>query len=98
MIKKAVLTSRAEKELTDSIEWYESKEKGLGSSFLLNVDAAIASVVANPEQHPRVYKSIRRVLIKRFPYSMFYLSEPYEIVILAVFHERRNPSNWKKEL
>jgi plasmid stabilization system protein ParE len=33
--------------------------------------------------------------VRRFPYSIYYLIESGQIVILAVFHARRDPTIWQ---
>jgi toxin ParE1/3/4 len=43
-----------------------------------------------------LYKDIRRALLRRFPYGIFYLVEPEQIVILACFHARRHPKQWQR--
>ena len=32
---------------------------------------------------------------RRFPYSIFYTAESQQIVVLAVFHARRDPAVWQ---
>ncbi len=96
MNKNVVISSRAELEITEAIEWYEKIEKSLGLSFLDNLDQAISAVIKNPEMYPVIFKNVRRILIKKFPYSIFYHLTKNEIVVLAVFHEKRNPTNWNK--
>lgn len=41
-------------------------------------------------------KSIRRVLIHRFPFGIFYIEGEKHITVLAVLHARRNPQTWKE--
>ncbi len=96
MNRNVIISSRAEFEITDAIKWYENVEKGLGLSFLNNLDKAIIAVMNNPEMYPVVFKKIRRILIKKFPYSLYYYLKHTEIIILAVFHEKRNPTDWRK--
>jgi len=37
-------------------------------------------------------KEIRRMLIRRFPYGIFYVVKDDAVVVLAVLHGRRDPS------
>ena len=82
-------------ELEEAFVWYEQQVPGLGSQFLLALDATINSLRRNPFQYPVVYKDVRRALMRRFPYQVFYVQNEMQIVIIAVFHGMRNPSIWQ---
>lgn len=90
-----IIRPEAELELTENAQWYEKNLKGLGSDFLLRVDDAIESILNNPEMFPVVYKNVRRTLIHKFPYAIFYLIENNNIIVLAIFHAKRDPKTWK---
>ncbi len=92
---KLIIRPEAEAELEEAFAWYEQQVAGLGSQFLLAVDATINSLHRNPLQYPVVYKDIRRALMRRFPYQVFYVQNEMQIVIIAVFHGMRNPSIWQ---
>jgi hypothetical protein len=51
MNRKVILRPEAEAELAEAIDWYESRGKGLGADFMRAVDAAMAAIEHNPEQH-----------------------------------------------
>lgn len=95
---KSIIRSCAEKDILDAVFWYENQVKGLGSRFFLSVDAAIQSIQHNPKIYPEVYKNFRRALIKKFPYGIYYFIEDDAIIIIAVYHEKRDPNNWKKRI
>jgi plasmid stabilization system protein ParE len=89
-------TPAARHELIEAQDWYENESPGLGRSFRAAVDAAIRQVGANPRQFPIIYKSIRRALLHRFPYALFFVIEPDEtLTVLACFHGSRNPAHWQ---
>ena len=48
--------AEAEEELLEAVGWYEERMKGLGSAFLLSIEAAIDSISRNPESHPKDWK------------------------------------------
>ena len=90
-----IIRPEAEAELGEAFVWYEQQVVGLGSQFLLVVEAAINSIRQNPLQYPVVYKDIHRVLTRRFPYQIFFIINDKKIVIIAIFHGMRNPTIWK---
>ena len=61
-----VIRPEAEAELKNAFDWYEQLP-GLGSHFILSVDAVINSILRNPQQYPVVYRNVRRALTRRFP-------------------------------
>jgi plasmid stabilization system protein ParE len=83
-------------EMIDAFGWYEKRVKGLGSEFILAADAAFQGILRHPNQNPVVYKTVRRALLRRFPHEIFYISEKDRVVVIAVFHVKRNPKHWQK--
>jgi toxin ParE1/3/4 len=81
-------------ELTEAWDWYEAKREGLGGEFVICVEAAIARAARNPDVNPRVHGEVRRALVRRFPYGVFYLVEDQALLVLAVAHVRRTPGYW----
>lgn len=95
MTPALVIRREVEAELKTVYDWYEEKETGLGDQFLLCIDAAFSAIRRSPGMFPIVHKQVRRVLIRRFPYGIYYLVEEKKIAVIAVFHARRNPMGWK---
>jgi len=85
----------AEGEFRDAILWYERQRKGLGSEFVLCIDEAVERIRRAPETYPKVYKAIRRTVVRRFPFALFFEIVSLEIRVMAVFHSKRNPSRWR---
>ena len=94
MPRELIIRPEADAELGEAFEWYETRVPGLGSDFILAIDATLAGILRNPRQHPRVHKTVRRALLRRFPYEIFFALGDHHIVILAVFHAKRNPKRW----
>jgi len=69
---------------------------GLGAAFLLAVEACIDGIQRSPEMYAVVYKEVRRGLLRRFPYGIFYIVEADQIIVLACFHARRDPKQWQQ--
>lgn len=89
------LRQEAEADLSDAARWYEERQPGLGSEFLDEVRRSLSSIADHPGLYPRVSGDIRRALIRRFPFGVFYLVDEPDIVVLAVMHGSRAPSRWK---
>jgi toxin ParE1/3/4 len=96
MMKPLILIDEAEQDVADAYAWYEQQRPGLGDDCLAAIRAATQRVQAEPHVHPCVQGDIRRLLAKRFPYSILYREEPDRVVVIAVFHAKRDPNIWKK--
>lgn len=89
-----VFRPEAEQELLEAQAWYESKALGLGFEFARAADVAVASALRNPLGHPRIEEDFRRVLFRKFPYTLIYLPSPDELLVVSVFHQHRKPGAW----
>jgi len=89
-------TPAARAELIAAQDWYESEAAGLGRRFRQTIDALIERMSDNSRQFPTVFKNIRRALVRRFPYSLFFVVEDDAIIVIACFHASRDPSHWQK--
>lgn len=90
----------AEDELTDAASWYETRQPGLGVSFLDLVDNVIDGLASgllpsNPVPGVKSAKNARRILLKRFPYSIVFYERENEIMIIAFAHSSRRPGYWR---
>jgi plasmid stabilization system protein ParE len=81
------LTSAACADLAKAHDWYERQSIGLGKEFLRSVEAALAFIERHPELLAPVYRHLRRVLTKRFPYAIYYENRDTNSVrVVAVLH------------
>jgi len=69
-------------------DWYEQRSPGLGKEFVRMVDVAIAGIARQPELFPPIHRGLRRVLIRRFPYAVFYRLDPDAVRVIAVLHAK----------
>jgi plasmid stabilization system protein ParE len=93
-----VLVFRQEigEELKEIYTWYENQKLGLGDDFLGCVDHTLERICQMPESYPIVYRDIRRAMVRRFPYAVFYRVISSRIIVTAIFHGRRVPQSWQK--
>jgi toxin ParE1/3/4 len=81
----------AELDLERIEDWYDSQQAGLGREFRNAVDVAVARIADNPLAYPDRYRGARRVLLRRFPYVLWYRALDTFVVVLACVHGRRDP-------
>ena len=76
----------AKLELEQARLWYEQQRPGLGMEFLTEVDAAVERIRESPEMYSKVKKDYRQIIVKRFPYALYYEFVAPQIIVYTVFH------------
>lgn len=80
-------------EVEEAYFWYETQSPGLGSEFLRSLEACLSQIRRFPGAAPDLHQGMRRALLRRFPFGVFYLSSGESLTVYAVFHCGREPSN-----
>jgi plasmid stabilization system protein ParE len=88
---KLKILELASLEMDDGEEYYNLQQEKLGKSFKKDVQNAIDNIVSFPELYPKIESDLRRCILHRFPYSIFYTVDDDTIVILSIAHQRRKP-------
>lgn len=84
----------AEAELLAAQAWYDERADGLGDRFFDAVNGAVARIDGNPRQFPLVRAPLRRALVPRFPYALFFRIEDDDAYVVACAHTSRVPFYW----
>ena len=74
------------RDLAAGFGYYEEQAEGLGDKFLAAVDSAFDAVERYPEMFAQVHGEVRRAIVSRFPYAVFYRVEPKRVVVLTLLH------------
>ncbi|OLE60533.1 MAG: hypothetical protein AUI36_12250 [Cyanobacteria bacterium 13_1_40CM_2_61_4] len=82
----------ARQEMDDAVAWYQSERPGLGRELAVEIEKLLGRIGDNPRQFRQIRGEIRRAVLLRFPYTIHFLIESKRIVVLAVFHAKRNPN------
>lgn len=78
----------------EACDWYAQEQAGLDDRFSAAVERALDSISSSPQQYATVYRDVRRVLPRPFPYGLFYIFQNDEIEVIAVTHASRDPTVW----
>jgi toxin ParE1/3/4 len=83
-------------ELSEAVEWYESKEDGVGLRFLAAVDLTPEQLERRRLQPLRGFPGIVFARVgKSWPYRLFIDVEVEGVLaVLAFAHDRRKPGYW----
>ena len=84
----------AERDLLGGAAYYNAHRPGLGRLFVLEVRRTCETVAQFPESGSRMSATLRRRLVRRFPFAVYYSFIDGEVLILAVAHQARLPGYW----
>lgn len=93
-----VLRPAAQEEFDEAVDWYEQQSAGLGVEFLNRVEEALDRISATPEAYSIVFQEMRRIVVRKFPNLIYYRVEPEQIVVFAIFHNKREPKTWQSRV
>jgi plasmid stabilization system protein ParE len=82
-------------EAENATRWYAERNQTAALAFAAELDHAAAEIQRAPEMWPSFEHGTRRLLLKRFPYSIVYRIDPDRLVVVAIMHARRRPGYWR---
>jgi toxin ParE1/3/4 len=88
---KVLLREEARSEVLEAFAWYEERRSGLGVEFRDALDATIARALRHPLVYAAGDRGLRRALVSRFPYAVYFRIYPDALVVVGVMHGRRHP-------
>lgn len=92
------LRDEAEIEFDEAFDYYDARRVGLGAEFVAEVQRVFDRIAANPFIHQIELEDIRKAVVRRFPYCVFYRPQADRVEILAVFHTSRDPAEWQERV
>ncbi|MCI0358096.1 MAG: type II toxin-antitoxin system RelE/ParE family toxin, partial [Planctomycetaceae bacterium] len=93
------ILSIAQREFVEAVEWYAARDERIAAGFVDEYERATREIVQRPQQFACAEgvespRDIRQVLMRRFPYVVYFELGADEVVILAVSHAAREPGYW----
>ncbi len=98
MSYRLLVRREAELDLRRAARWYEEQSPGLGRELIAQVDTALNRVANNPNRCQIIYRDVRREIVQRFPYGIFYRIDGTDVVVFAIVHLHRDPSTWQRRV
>jgi Plasmid stabilisation system protein. len=88
---KVQIRRAAEVDVAEAQGWYETQRSGLGAEFHSEISQIFTVLTETPLIYPILYRDVRRVLVHRFPYLVWYRVVAQDVTVLACTHARQNP-------
>src|SRR6266487_3687968 len=92
------IRSKASFEIVEAAAWYEKRAEGLGEKLKADIEKACNRILNNPEAFTKINKGsrIRRIILEKFPYKIFFTFTEAGIEILAIIHASRSNAYIKR--
>ena len=97
MAYRLTVSDRAALEIGEAYEWYQEQRPGLGVEFLEALDVQFQAIIQSPQLYAQTDRGVRRALLRRFPYGVFYASKGEIISVLAIVRTSRSPRRWPRQ-
>ena len=99
-MRRVRILEEAAHEAIEAAAWYDRERPGLGAEFELAIDAALD--LLEEDMAPLVSMSgvsgelgAKRLLLRRFPYSIVVRESDEEYLVIAIAHQHRRPGYWR---
>lgn len=98
MTLPVVIRAVARDEAAETVRWYDNKRFGLGGDFFSELQQILEEIGQQPDRYPIVLDETREAPLTRFPYCVYYRSQPNRVIVTAVVHTSRDPSIWQARI
>lgn len=85
------ISQKAFFEIEEAKEYYNLQQNNLGDTFKSDLKDSIENIKNFPNLYPNITDDMKRCILHRFPYSLFYTLKEDVILILSVAHQHRKP-------
>jgi|ERR1035437_11139587 toxin ParE1/3/4 len=90
MRHKIIVEPRAKTDIVEIKKWYRSQKPGLEDEFVSELNENLSLLNQSPLLFEIKHKNFRAVILKRFPYLVYYFIDKNNVHILAVLAAKQN--------
>ena len=98
MVFKLIIKPIAFTDADEAVTYYEKKLKGLGNRFYNSLLVSLEEIQSNPFHHSFIKQPVRRHIISKFPYKIYYLVSKEMIYVIGISHAKRSNAFVKRRL
>lgn len=84
----------AQQDIEEALDWYQEKSQELAQALLEAYQQRLFDLGVRPLSFPEVRPGLRRAMLPRFPYHLFFEMVDEHVIVLAVLHAKRDPQSW----
>lgn len=91
---RSVLSPDAQADISSAVRWYQRTDPNLAFRFTVETLVMLRRIERFPYQFPVITGTIRRALLRRFPFYIFYNLNEDLATVIAVVHQRQSDIIW----
>jgi len=80
------------KDIAEILDWYDARSDSAGDRFFAEFEKTVEELASGKKRGFRLDMNSRKILFRRFPYSMSYEISETRLFIFVVKHQKRHPS------
>lgn len=88
------LSNEAEVDFDKSYEFYYEESPKVADAYFKSINLAFDYIKQNPTSFPMVHKDIRKYVVQKFPFVIYYRLLESTVQVIAIFHTSRRPEIW----
>lgn len=81
----------AEEDLEKALNHYFEIDEALELKFLKHLELTFDKILQSPQMYPFENNFVQKAVVEKFPYIVLYEQFEDMIMVLAIFHTKRNP-------
>lgn len=93
---KLRISVEAGSDISEAVQWLRERSPSVPQRFRTSLEETFGSILEHPFMFPNVHGEIRRALLRKFPYAVFFIVEGEDAIIVGVIHQARHPSTWQR--
>jgi plasmid stabilization system protein ParE len=95
-MRRLIVLPFAEIDIKETVSYFSSVRDDLDHDFIEAIDSSFQEILSNPEAFPIAKYDIRKFVMVKFPFCIYFIERREAVYILSVFHDKRNPREWQK--
>lgn len=95
---KVIYQPDAEAELIEAASFHASRDLAVRDAFLATIHEHVCAMASSPLRFPFAGGQIRRCVVHKYPFVIFFKNHPDHIRILAIAHTSRHPAYWRRRI
>ncbi len=94
-MKPVKFAALAQDDVRESYAWFAERSELLALRWVEAVETTVARVSEEPQLFQVVEDDIRRAIVRKFPFGVFFYDAGDYLRVIAVVDLRRDPATWQ---
>ena len=96
MVKRLIILPFAETDIKETVLYLKEVSDDLDQDFINEIEFSFFEILRNPAAFPIAKYDIRKFVMPKFSFCIYFVDRKEALYILSVFHDKRNPKDWQR--